>query len=345
MAADVNGPERDVVPWSSLGFTDVYNDAGPISFDVSKHSKACNPSLLAPTKTELHLYRGGLFVWGGYLWHARPSLDASTVAFAGSSYYSRLGRREVKADLNFEDEDQLDIAWGLIDYTQGRTGGELGITRANPAESSGVLRTIDYLASERSKIAEAIKTLAGGVDGFDFAIVPRRDAAGVIYREWTAYYPQKGEQSAALISLGKNVDAYSLDLDGLDVTSERTGTGSGTGSSVLSALSSDAGALAEFGLLEDSTSYSDVTDEDLLQELTDEDQANHNTPPATLTVEVRPDDVDAGFEAFEVGDTVRVRILDGFYVDSDVYRRVASKAIAVTAAGRETMTVAFDKEG
>lgn len=109
------------------------------------------------------------------------TLDADhQTDFAAVDYRGMLARRILWDPQTFAAEDQIDIAWDLIDYTQGLTGGNLGITR--DADPSGVTRDRDYDAG--LNVGTLLDELGRLDQGFDWEI-----DANLIFHAW---YPSRG---------------------------------------------------------------------------------------------------------------------------------------------------------
>jgi hypothetical protein len=340
--ADRSGQELDEVPWSRFSFSDVLSDVPGCTLEVPKSHPKCTAALLACGEREIHVYRDAVLAFAGPLWSAAPRGSSPTISFAALGFFSYLDARFVDdIDQVFTDADELDIAWGLIDYTQSKTDGDLGIIRDDDTPS-GVIRSETYAALDLPVIGSSIRDLAGGTQGFDWAIVSTIES-GVIVKRWRVWYPGRGHQSSAVIELGKNVQDYDLPITALGVrsTTAAAGTSAAGDNLVKEASSGDAGAT--FGLLEGSTSYSDISDEDLLQDLADDDLVRFGGLLEQPTVELKPADIDAFYGAFEVGDTVRVRIQDPNYVDIDDYWRLVEVQVEVSETGQEKVTTIFDQ--
>jgi hypothetical protein len=97
--------------------------------------------------------------------------DSHTTVYNAPCYRALLDRRRIDdADkLSYVAEDQAAITWQLIQATQGKTGGNLGITRGT-GQTTGYLR--DRLLTPGKYIGETINQLADLDGGFDWEIDP-----------------------------------------------------------------------------------------------------------------------------------------------------------------------------
>jgi hypothetical protein len=324
----------DEIPIKALTYSEVLNDAGVCTFELSKSDPKCKRETLEPGQRVIRVYREDALVWAGPLWAANTGLRESVVRFAGAGFFSALDRRLVTADQIFTDEEQLEIAWALIAFTQAKANGDLGITRADVADS-GVLRTISYLAAERPKIAELIRQLAGGDDGFDFQISPSR--------QWIAYFPRRGGPTKFVLETGKNVEDYGWTADAFQVVSDLTGLGAGEGRSKLIVLESDVAAAVTFGLMEDVISETDVDDAGLLQSIAGQELANRKTTQEIPTLTVVSSGFDVPIGGILPGDEPTLRISDGF-VDVKARFHVSAITVSVPEQGVEKVGVTFDRK-
>lgn len=146
---------------------------------------------------EVHLYRDGTLVWGGYL--VRSEIDQTFVRFGAIGWLWRLRRRHVTTDLFYQDQEPGHIAWELIDWAQDQADGNLGITlQTDPLPTPGTVKSALYCAAERNNIGDSIVELSEMRDGFDFDIDPDK-----VFRVWA---PQRGEAKSVTIDAGAQTD-------------------------------------------------------------------------------------------------------------------------------------------
>lgn len=157
-----------------------------------------------------------LFV--GVPWTASRGKGASTVDVALFGIESYLSRRLISDTLEYEDEDQLDLGWALVAWTQTQPGGDLNIDAAAYA-ASGVTRSRRYPLDSLISVEEALAELTELSDGFDWSI----EYDGADRREWTPYYPRRGVEYGSEWALEdargrRNVVAFGYAVDGTQMT-------------------------------------------------------------------------------------------------------------------------------
>jgi hypothetical protein len=327
-----DGQAIEEVPPETLRYTDALDDGGAATFDVQKQNPKCTRALLEPFQRQVLVQKGDDLKWRGILGPASMSSDADVVSFGAIGYFTRLMDRYVDADQVFTAEDELDIAWDLIDFTQAKTLGDLGITRWGDETLSTILRTLTYLGADRPSIGQIIRDLAAADDGFDFEITP--DLV------WKAYHPSKGVVTNAVFELGKNIRSYQYGIDPMSIATDLTASGSGSGATKVTSVVFDATARAAYGRIEASISFSDVDDQDLLDALAAQELLNRAKPDEQPAIVLKVD-VDSSDTAFTVGDQVKVRIQDG-YLDVDDFFRVLAKTVSIDDDGQETVSALFE---
>lgn len=175
-------------------------------------------------------------IFRGRVGGTTDSLEATThtVGVTAHDYREVLNRRRLYStdQLTYTTADQAFIAWNMINITQTKTGGNMGITRGT-GQTTGKTRDRTYLAGD--SIGERIQELSEVLDGFDWDIEPSGPSA----LEFNIYYPQRGQNNnvtlewggEAVQTLERTVDpadfANALRLTGKDdgIFAEREGGG------------------------------------------------------------------------------------------------------------------------
>ena len=338
--AHINGDEIDEIPLVEDWFYSwVLNAPGGITFKTPLRHPKVTRSLLSVGKREIHLYRKGILVWGGYLWNASASASGGMVEFAGQGYYSRLRRRLIADPDNPNTPTdpysfgtfQEDIAWGLINFTQTATDGDLGFVRAHSEQS--IDRTNDDLPlwnpEESATIADGIETVFNADDGVDFEIDENK--------KWWTFYERKGADTGAVLALGKNILNWSYNEDGMVVGNQLWGVSA----DALVTVRTDNPETAEAGLLMDRVTATDIWDPDLLDKRTDEELRIRKVVQPQPTVHARYTE-DLPYGSIKTGDTVRV-VLDAGYASLDKSLRVNTVQVNISAAGQETMNLGLEE--
>jgi hypothetical protein len=134
--------------------------------------------------------------------------NAHTVEVSALDYRAVLNRRRLYSGstLTWAATDQAAIAWGLIQQTQTRPGGDLGIAQGAGA-TTGVLRDRTYEAGD--SVGERIQELSEVIGGFDWDITPS-SASGLSLDIW---YPQRGVNRGVVLEYGGLVKAVRREVD------------------------------------------------------------------------------------------------------------------------------------
>lgn len=322
--AEINGAALEEVPAKNLAYSFALNNPGGCDFVLPlEHAKSVR-SLLEPGQREIHIYRNEERIWGGYLWAVGISSTQPEIRIAGEGYLSRLDRRLIADELIYEDEDQFDIAWDLINYTQSEADGALGFTRFSTTPS-GVLRTRKFRSWERHNILDALQDLTEVYNGFDIEITPNK--------EFKHHYPYKGNDDGVVFELGKNIGSIAYDVDATRTVSELHGMGAGGDRNRCIAVVTHTETQTDFGLLQSTEDFSNVRRYDTLVDRTTEAlrvrKGVRVLPQITVVTE------DPAFGSFSVGDIVRVRAFKG-YIDLDRQYRIGTQLVQVSDEGYES---------
>lgn len=170
-----------------------------------------------PGRTVVHVYRNGI-VWGTYLiWSASIAMSERgglSARIDGATLESYLDHVEIREDLIYDGDDQLEIAAALIDSMQAQSHADLGLTVESA--TSGVPRDAAYLASETSTYGGRLKELAELDDGFEFAVQTSDPGTGTRTREVQLGYPRLGSADTEhLFTQPGNVISWQEDIDAL----------------------------------------------------------------------------------------------------------------------------------
>lgn len=130
-------------------------------------------------QTDLHLIRGGRELYRGRIGPTSDDLDAdnNTVELHSVDYRDVLNRRRLYSDslLNYTIIDRAQMAWQLVQQTQMRPGGALGITQG----ITPVLPLATAVFVPGDPVGEKIQALSDVLlpDGFDWDITPASPSA------------------------------------------------------------------------------------------------------------------------------------------------------------------------
>ncbi len=261
------GPQiREELPIHDLKWSIVLDGPGAMSGWISLDDPKCTRANLDPGATALYIERGGLLVWGGILWAARPSRSSRKLMLAAEGFWSYFRRRAIRTTKVYTGADQLFIARDLVNYALAQPGSLTGITIGT--ETSGVLRDRSYPHYERKKIAEAIEQLSAVAGGFDFSIEVAWDTSGTTpQRTFKLYYPRRGARLDGLVFNGALTGVAEIEgeTDATQLANLVDAIGAGDGDAMLIQTAADTSLLARYPLLEDSASFRDVNVTSTLQ--------------------------------------------------------------------------------
>lgn len=139
--------------------------------------------------------------------------DAIQVAVTGLAYRAMLQRRILYSDatLTFTGVDQAEIAWALINYTQGKVGGNLGISKAWAGTSpTGVTRDRTYEVGD--SIGQRIQELSEIIGGFEWDILPT-SASGLQLNIW---WPERGSDRGLVLQHGGLMETATREVNPSD---------------------------------------------------------------------------------------------------------------------------------
>jgi hypothetical protein len=173
------------------------DQAHEVSFDVDGRSPAA--AGITELETDLTVMFGADIVFCGRVGSSQDTLDASShrTTFSAFDYREVLRRRAVLSGdtVSWTSKEQATIAWNMIQATQGRAGGNLGIAQG-AGQATGVKRT--YTATVGDYIGDDITTLAQLDNGFEWQITPY----GFSDLRLDVFYPNQGSDNGVVLSYG-----------------------------------------------------------------------------------------------------------------------------------------------
>lgn len=145
----------------------------------------------------------------GRVGSSADSLDDTShdLAVTVLDYRAVLNRRNLYSDstLTWTATDQSQIAWGLIQQTQTRDGGDLGISQG-VGQTSGTLRDRTYEAGD--SIGQRVSELSQVINGFDWDITPT-SASSLAFDVWG----QRGADRGVVLEYGGLVSKVQRQVD------------------------------------------------------------------------------------------------------------------------------------
>lgn len=251
--------------------------------------------------TELYCYRDTDLMFRGRLGASTDQIDADAHAlgpFTVGDYKSILARRILYADQVFTTTDAGTIAWNLIDYAQGLSGGALGIT-AGTGAATGQSRTVTYAAGKT--VLECIDELSKLDPGFEWEIDP--------LRKLNIFTPTRGAAMNTVLEYGARVMSVSRQFNPATFANALRVSG-GTGTTADTRTAADIATRTE-GRWDRQVGESDVTQQAVLDKLADLHLTQHQTIAPEWKVTLRPDSWQGKGSDFWLGDTVRLIVNSG----------------------------------
>jgi hypothetical protein len=340
---------------TGVSFTQQINSAGSLSASLLLSGTPDPTSALAatiPGRCAVYVDRNGTIVWGGVIWARSYHSTSQHITITASEWESYLDHRKITQLTNFYGTDPVVAARQLVSASQSVPYGNVGITVGNETSTIKTLSRTFY-PYEMKSVLSALQDLAkagttsASTSGFDFAIECAYDNSGNITKTFTIGWPRLGTAySSTSTSVpvfefpAGNIAEYEYPEDGSLVanTLYATGAGSNEGKLVYSARDTTKFA-AGWPLLEASTSYSDVIDANMIQDLASGQVAATSYPPTVLKLVANPS-TDPVFGSYSIGDDARVRIVDSRFPSGlDAVYRITGLTLNPGETGPERVTL------
>lgn len=306
----------EVISFKNLRWSNKFNGVGALSFDLSINDKIVSTLNFQRYIKHVALkeYQNDIDNTGRVLWFG-------AITSISESYEGIMGSTKIEAnsklyDLNFRYTDQIrlfkqieqaTILWTLIDESQNKQNGWLGIIQGNL--STGVLRDRTY---EYGKIKELITNMSDLVNGCDFTFDTIVSTDGKVTGvQFNTNFPSVGVQRNDLppLKIGENVQSFTSTTRG-DILNSIIGIGSGTGSTTL--ISSKESSDSELGNTrhEDIFTNKDVSQQSALNEETDAYLNNNLNDGLEIRIKLMPNKTPL-FTDFILGDYLKLKIQKG----------------------------------
>lgn len=266
------------LPLTRVSFTQVLNSPGSFSGTIQgSDARELGYDLTAstePGRTAIYVDRDGVLIWGGIIWLRTWDSDSQHFSFTAREFMSYFERRRITDTLVYEDQDQLFVAQDLVTLAQAETGGNIGVVVPNNVSGIDVTRV--YFDYEFKDVAGAIKDLSNQQDGFDVNIDVAYDSFLEPRKYLRTDYPQRGIQyvstnpDALVFEFPGNIVLYEWPDDGAQIANTMYGIGPNSNEAKIraTAIAPSNPVASGWPLLEDTVSYTDQYDPDLLYQQT-----------------------------------------------------------------------------
>jgi hypothetical protein len=323
------------LPLTSVSFTQQLNQAGTFTgrllisgINTAQYNVDASTQ---PARNAIYVDRNGILVWGGVIWNRTYNSAEQTLTITAREFESYFEHRLITQTTAFTNADQLLIARTLINQAQAQTNGDIGVVVGT--ETSGVLIDRVYYGYELKNVWQAIKDLSNQDDGFDFNIKVEYDLiTNEPIKTLVLGYPRTGDIDTGIGDLGTpvfmfpagNIVEYEYPEDGSIIGNSLYVIGAGSNEGKLQSYAEDTAKLtAGWPLLENSANYSDITDQNVLDELATAQVLALSEPPPIINIVV-PAYIEPIFGTYAIGDDARLMITDPRFPNGfdEVYRIV-----------------------
>lgn len=310
----LDGTKKWEVPISGWSFTEELNKDRSASFEIDEQVVQAISDVYGQTVPfiffseyrEVYIYDDNdTLIYGGYIAEAKTYNDANGYkkrTITSKGFFSLLEKRltnipPTKSRI-YTSDYATDIAWDLINYTQGLSYGNLGITRgAHPADANND-RTYKYVT-----IKQAIEKLDNNntKDGIDHEITHQK--------VFNTYFPTKGSQRPEIVlEEGFNIRTYDLTHHFVDaLVNEVVVFGEGDGDNMVTSLrTSDTSYKDDFFLLQGGLSEKDTKIQANLDAKGDKYLEKNQAPSFSLVITTDYDEPD--YTQYSLGDSLKVVI-------------------------------------
>lgn len=199
LAGPPAGPDTELTAAKGRRLTVRLGQASDVGFTIDgRHEQAMGITELA---SDIWVYRDQELLHRGRTGTTSDDVNADShrTTFNAPDYRALLERRYLYDGdkLSYVQEDEASIAWQLVQATQGKTGGDLGITRGS-GQTTGYLR--DRLFTAGKSIAESISQTGDLSGGFDWEIDPQL--------RLNIFNPARGRDTDVVLDYGGAVSSF-----------------------------------------------------------------------------------------------------------------------------------------
>lgn len=342
------------MPLTGVTFAQVLNSPGSFSGSIlGSDVREAGYDIVGstqPARTAIYVDRDGVLIWGGILWVRSWDTDSQHFTFQAREFGSYYEHRRITETLVYDAVDQLTIAQDIMTRAAEAIGGDIGIVI--PSNVSGVDVTRVYYDYELKDVWGAIKDLSNQQNGFDFNVDVAYDAFLEPRKYAHTDYPYRGtryvdtDPAALVFEFPGNIVMYEWPDDGSGVTNTMYGIGPNSNEAKIRAVA-DAPTnqiAAGYPLLEDTVSYTDQYDPDILYQQTLGAVTAKQVPVTTPKV-VIPAYAEPVLGSYKTGDECLIRITDDRFPNNGsgyglaVVKRIVAISVEPGEDGPERVTL------
>jgi len=331
---NIAGTEIYLPPFESVQWTEELNKGvdGRLSMsyqalsDYAVALKSTANNVISSAFRKLQILKDDSVIFTGAITSRQISggqTGATSISVTFADYLVLLGKRRTASSISFTSEDSSDIAWSLINTTQGLTNGNLGITRGYNPTTKNRDRTFVYdnVRDEIVKMSnEKVK------DGYDFDI----DAN----LQFNVYYPTKGASKPEIVFDDFNIIGFN---DNMKLAGNLTNRAIVIGK-LENVTRENTTPMSSWYVHEDTVSAKDIETTAYLNDRGDAKLALEQQPSDTETLTITHIDERPSIDDYDVGDSVQVRI-DA--IGKNSMMRVKQRSIDYNG-GKTTVTITLE---
>lgn len=328
LVTDLAGITRAIVDeYESVAITRRLGSYSELAVTLDVREAAAVEFLIA--ERALKLYEDSDLRFFGQLWEPLEFNEGQVVATARDPYAGFMGRR-VRTGKTYTAQDAGAIVSDRVSVQNGYRDTFLNVN----VQAASASRTLEYDPGKTE--GDIVDELSAMSDGFFYRVDPLDNVPGKM-GTLELLYPDAGTVRAA-VRFGYGQDTMD-NLVGFKVTrtlplTRLTAASQDAAGGRIAASAENTDASTQYGLFEDETSYTDVTDVTLLESAA----AAGVKPTPPLTIELTPAvNSPLLFQDFDVGDFIRLNISWGA-VDLSAWVRVTEAVLSVDKQGIPTLT-------
>lgn len=135
---------------------------------------------LEPRRTVLWVWQDNYPIWAGIVWDwPQMTMLDSTLPISASTFESLFSHRQIDTNITYTGQDAYSIFAALMNYATAKTpnGAVAGLQQpiGSPAATSGVVLSLNYVATDLRKVYDAWTDLAA-MANFEFTFQPGLDS-------------------------------------------------------------------------------------------------------------------------------------------------------------------------
>lgn len=289
--------------------------------------------------SDLWVFRNGRTLFRGRVASSSDTCDGTTATatFTATDYRAMFNRRLIfDADTKtWTNTDQGTVAWNLVNQTQSKTGGGLGIVRGSQ-QTTGTLISPAYEAG--ATVAESIDSMSTSSNAFNWDVTPKTGTTTQTFDLWTP----RGTDRQRVVQYPGDIASYTRQVDPSTFANALRATGGQDTSNVdlapLAVTSTTIGT-DPAGRWDAAFADTDIKTAALLSSRAQAQlAAGQNVTPAWV-VTLDPDSW-GGLDDIDIGDPIILRVKSGFRLDVTETLRVLELQVALDdESGAATVTL------